>query len=425
MDYTASEVLQFTEENDVKFIRLAFCDFFGNMKNISIMPGELPRAFKTGISFDASRLLGMTDFIDTDLYLFPDPATLKVLPWRPSHGRVVRLFCDIRYPDGTPFEGDGRTLLRQVEQKLKKKGFTAQIGTECEFYLFERDDTGHPTTTPFDHASYLDVAPLDKGENVRRDICLTLEKMDISPSASHHEKGPGQNEIHFNSAAPLYAADNFITFKSVVKTMAASNGLFASFMPLPLKNEAASGLHINISLEKGGANAASESFIAGILDHAAEMTVFLNPLVNSYERFEKSASGAPVNISWSYKNLTSLLRVKKAPDGGTIINLRSPDAALNPYFALCLILSAGLDGITRSLSLCPPAETQEALENSARLPQSLKDAAEKALNAPFIGSVLPKRLIQVYTRCKITEFENMQTAEQSDTFCQSAYFLTV
>ena len=421
MDYTQSEVLQFVSENDVKFIRLAFCDIFGNMKNISIMPGELSRAFRTGISFDASRLLGMMDFMDTDLSLFPDPATLKVLPWRPSHGRVVRLFCDIRCSDGTPFLGDGRNLLRQTEQKLKKKGLTAQIGTECEFYLFERDDAGRPTSIPFDHAGYLDVAPLDKGENVRRDICLTLEKMGISPSASHHEKGPGQNEIHFNSAPPLLAADNFITFKSVVKTMAASNGLFASFLPLPLKNEAASGLHVNISLEKGGANAVSESFIAGVLSHAAEITVFLNPLTNSYERL---GTGAPNDVSWSYKNLPSLLRVKKTP-GGTTVNLRSPDAASNPYWALCLILNAGLDGIARGLPLCPPAETQEAIGNSERLPLSLKDAAQAAADSLFISTVLPRQLVDFYTACKIKEFETMQAAESAEAFCQNAYFLTV
>ena len=422
MDYTESEVLQFVAENDVKFIRLAFCDIFGNIKNISIMPNELSRAFKTGISFDASRLPGMMDFGESDLFLFPDPATLKVLPWRPSHGRVVRLYCNICYPDGTPFEGDGRHQLCQAELRLKEKGYTAQIGTECEFYLFERDETGRPTNRPFDQAGYLDVAPLDKGENVRRDICLTLEKMDISPSASHHEKGPGQNEIHFNSAEPLRAADNFITFKSVVKTMASTNGLFASFMPMPLKGTAATGLHINITLEKSGVNAVKESFIAGILDHMAEMTVFLNPLTNSYARFGK---GAPANISWSYKNLTNLLRVKKSSGGGTLLNLRSPDAAANPYLALCLILSAGLDGMKRALPLCPAAETPDAIQLSAHLPVDLKEAAEIAAVSPFIKSALPLRLIQFYTDRKLSEFEKQQASKDKDEFEHNAYFLTV
>lgn len=433
MDYTEAEVLQFVEENDVKFIRLAFCDIFGNMKNVSIMPGELSCAFRSGVSFDASKAAGFMNIEEADLYLFPDPATLKVLPWRPSHGRVVRLYCDIKHADGSPFEGDGRYLLRSVEEKLKRKGYTAKIGTDSEFYLFLLDENGRPTLTPFDNAGYLDVAPQDKGENVRRDICLTLEKMGISPTASHHENGPGQNEIHFLSAAPLCAADNFITFKSAVKTLASTNGLFASFLPKPLSHAPASGLHINISLEKGGINVFSEnpvqkdsvkdSFISGILAHISEMTVFLNPLTNSYVRF--GDGGAPEFISWSSKNLSNLLRLKKGRGNGDVIDLRSPDAACNPYLALSLILSAGLEGIEKKEKLCPPADTIDEIERSIRLPQNLKEATDKAAGSKFLRSVLPDSMIDFYTAEKRKEFENFENAADKETFEHNAYLLTV
>ncbi|MFA9381097.1 MAG: glutamine synthetase family protein, partial [Acetanaerobacterium sp.] len=234
MQYTASDVIQFAKENDVKFIRLAFCDVFGTLKNLSIMLDELPRAFENGILFDASCVGGYGKMEETELFLFPDPTTLTVLPWRPQQGRVVRLFCDIRRPDGSPFAGDNREILRQAVAKAHELGLTCSIGTDCEFYLFEADENGNPTKKPHDRARFFDVAPLDCGENVRRDICLTLEEMDIKPESSHHEKGPGQNEIDFKSSTALRAADNFATFKSVVKAMAARNGLFASFMPKPI-----------------------------------------------------------------------------------------------------------------------------------------------------------------------------------------------
>ena len=219
MDTTMSEVVQFIQENDVKFIRLAFCDIFGNQKNIAIQPTELTRAFEYGIHFNASALRGFLNVDASDLLLFPDPATLSVLPWRPAQGRVVRFYCDIRYPDGTPFEGDGRYLLREASRRARKAGYALTMCTASEFYLFELDENGHPTTIPHDHGEYFDVAPLDKAENVRRQICLTLEEMNIQPESSHHEQGPGQNEVDFSAAEALEAADNFVTFKWVVKSM--------------------------------------------------------------------------------------------------------------------------------------------------------------------------------------------------------------
>ena len=252
--YTFQEVMQYVMENDVKFIRLAFCDIFGTQKNISIMPRELSRAFREGISIDASSIRGFANANRSDLLLFPEPSTLSVLPWRPSQGRVVRFFCDIKYPDGTPFECDARQVLRQAQSDMKKLGYSVKIGTECEFYLLKQDEEGLPTKTPHDNASYMDIAPLDKGENVRRQICLTLEEMNLRPEASHHETGPGQNEIDFAYDSAVTAADNLITFRGVVKTMASVNGLYASFLPKIYRDHPGNGLHINLSLFQNGEN---------------------------------------------------------------------------------------------------------------------------------------------------------------------------
>ena len=276
MDSTMQAVLQFVEENDVKFIRLAFCDVMGTLKNIAIMPSELPRAFETGVSFDASSILGFAPVDKSDLFLFPDAATLSVLPWRPQTGRVVRFFCSVRTADGSPYGADGRHILRRTLRRLADAGYECRVGAECEFYLFERDAEGRPTKRPQDDGGYFDVAPLDRGENVRREICLTLEEMNIRPESSHHEQGPGQNEVDFKHAAPLTAADDVITFKNVVKTVAARNGLYGSFSPKPLADKPGSGMHVNISLARGGRNIfapgpdgayspAMRSFIAGVL----------------------------------------------------------------------------------------------------------------------------------------------------------------
>ena len=213
MNETILEALQFVEENDVKFIRLAFCDIFGRQKNISIMPKELPRAFESGISFDASAIRGFMNVEESDLFLVPEAGTISILPWRPSHGRVMRFFSNIKHPDGTPFEGDGRYILKKAVQQCANMGYVCKIGTECEFYLFETDEKGNPTDQPHDHGTYCDIAPLDKGENVRREICLTLEEMGLLPESSHHEQGPGQNEIDFQYSDAMTAADNLITFR--------------------------------------------------------------------------------------------------------------------------------------------------------------------------------------------------------------------
>lgn len=437
MNCTMAEVLQFVKENDVKFIRLAFCDIFGTQKNISIMPAELPRAFESGISFDASAIHGFMNVEESDLFLVPDPATLSILPWRPTQGRVVRMFCDIKRPDGTSFEGDTRNLLRLAVKKAENMGCQCKIGAECEFYLFELDETGEPTLVPHDHAGYFDMAPLDKGENVRREICLTLEEMGIQPESSHHEQGPGQNEIDFRYSDALSAADNLTTFKWVVKTTAARNGLHASFLPKPLAHKSGSGLHVNMSLTKNGINLFDqtgfehnkevESFMQGILDRIPEMTAFFNPIVNSYKRF--GSFEAPKYITWSHQNRSQLVRIPAAKGEYSRMELRSPDPACNPFTAFALLIFAGLEGIEQHKTLCAPADfnlfaaSPQQLEGIATIPQSLEQALDIAQSSGFIKSIFSENTLEKYLAAKHTECESYAAAQNKEQFELEHYFM--
>ena len=325
---------------DVKFIRLAFCDVFGMPKNISIMPEELPRAFSDGISIDASAIRGFGDEAHSDLLLFPDSETLTALPWRPSHGRVVRLFADIRRSDGSLFPLDTRNILKQMVSEAEREGITVNFGTEFEFYLFRLDADGNATNIPYDNAKYMDIAPLDRGENVRREICLTLDEMGIRPESSHHEDGPGQNEIDFRYGDAMTAADNAITFPSVVRTVAMRNGLCANFSPKPLPHESGNGMHINLSLAKPRTEEARNAFMAGLMAHICEITAFLNPVDASYARLGEFK--APRYVTWSPENRSQLIRIPAAKGEYERLELRSPDPAGNPYLSFALILAAGL-----------------------------------------------------------------------------------
>ena len=310
MIYTAEEIFDFIEQEDVKFIRLAFCDPKGRQKNISIMPSELKRAFEDGISFDASAIRGFGGVERSDLLLFPIPSTLNVLSWRPSHGKVVRMFCDIRYPDGTPFEADSRYILSKAVEAARAKGVTVSFGSEFEFYLFKTDENGYPTSIPFDRGGYMDVAPEDKGENIRREICLTLIDMGIRPESSHHEEGPGQNEIDFRFSDAMSAADNAVNFVTVVKAAAMHNGLYADFSPKPLPGESGNGMHVNISIScRDGVDRSSE-FMAGIIAHIRELTAFLNNRPESYLRLGEMK--APRYVTWSPENRSQLIRIPAA-----------------------------------------------------------------------------------------------------------------
>lgn len=400
MKYTKQEVLQFVKEEDVKFIRLAFCDVFGKQKNISIMPGELDRAFEYGIALDGWSIDGFYSSIHSDLFLHPDPSTLAVLPWRPEHGRVVRMFCDVTWPDGTPFEGDTRSILKNAVKNAEDAGYYFQFGSELEFYLFKRDELGDPTNIPYDNAGYMDIAPDDKGENVRREICLTLEQMGIYPESSHHEEGPGQNEIDFRYSDALTAADNAVTFCSVVKTVANRNGIAASFSPKPLADKPGNGMHINFSVKTKNGDTPLVPAIAGVLKNIADLTVFLNPSENSYERLGNNK--APRYISWSAENRSQLVRIPAAFGEFKRAELRSPDPTANPYIAYALMIYAGLDGIKNSLELPPCTDInlytadEETLKKFNQIPETLEKAKTAAADSEFIKSHLTKAVISAY-----------------------------
>ena len=399
MKYTPQEVMQYIQEEDVKFIRLAFCDVEGRPKNISIMPHELERAFEFGIAIDASAIAGFGDEVHSDLFLHPDPATIAVLPWRPDHGRVVRMFCTITDSQGNLFAHDTRSILKQAIADAAAAGYRFAFGSELEFYLFRLDEDGEATKIPYDQATYMDVSPEDKCENVRREICLTLERMGIQPESSHHEEGPGQNEIDFRYSDALSAADNAVTFCTVVKTIAARNGLHADFSPKPLADKPGSGFHINMSV-KGGGEDMMPWMMGGILHHVADMTLFLNPTEQSYSRM--GAFKAPKYISWSNNNRSMLIRIPAASGEYRRVELRSPDCTANPYIAFALLIWAGLDGIRNRISL--PENANVNLYTAASrdlwgietLPLSLSLAAGLASSSEFIRAHLPQSLINYF-----------------------------
>ncbi len=400
MDFTEQEVRQYVEQEDVRFIRLAFCDVFGKQKNIAILPTELERAFRHGIAIDASAIAGFGGEVRSDLFLRPDPTALASLPWRGENGKVVRMFCGVAYPDGTTLETDSRALLRKAVERSEKLGISFAFGTEMEFYLFKTDQDGEPTRIPFDRAGYMDIAPMDKGENVRREICLTLSQMGIQPECSHHEEGPGQNEIDFRYSDPLAAADNAVTFRAVVEAIVARNGLAADFSPKPLPDQAGNGLHINISVESRDGRDLLPQVMAGIMARIREITAFLNPTEDSYLRL--GSRKAPGYISWSSENRSQLIRIPATPGLHKRAELRSADPGVNPYLAFALLMHAGLDGIEADMPLPPSADCnlftapEEVLRGFRRLPASLRQANDLALHSDFVRRYVPQAIIAAY-----------------------------
>lgn len=399
MEYRAQEVIQYAREEKVKFVRLAFSDVYGRQKNVTIMASELERAFDSGIAFDASAVPGFGGEVRSDLFLHPDPATLAEQPWRPENGRLVRMFCDIRCPDGSPFEADCRHILRRAVRDAEAAGCSFAFGSELEFYLFRLDENGEPTRIPYDRAGYMDIAPEDRGENIRREICLTLEQMGIRPESSHHEEGPSQNEIDFRYSEPLSAADNSLTFLSVVRSVAAANGLCADFSPKPLPEHPGSGLHINLSVRGGAEGAEPLNYvIAGILEHIGALTLFLNPCEDSYLRL--GGRKAPRYISWSSENRSQLIRIPAAQGEFRRAELRSADPTANPYLSFALLIRAGLDGIERRLTLPEPADFNlytappEVLSRYKRLPASLAEAAAAAQASTEVARWLPEPVLR-------------------------------
>lgn len=395
--YTYEELMDYLEEEDVSFIRLAFCDIHGNLKNMAVMKPELERAFSEGISFDGSAIAGFADETKSDLFIVPDPSTLTVLPWRSFDGRVVRMFGDIYDSEGNIYDADSRNILKKAVKAAADEGITCDIGTEFEFYLFRTDDNGNPLSQPIDSAGYFDVAPDDRGENIRREICCTLAEMGIQPERSHHEEGPGQQEIDFRFADPLKAADNAVTFKNVVRTVAMSNGTYADFSPKPLRSESGNGMHINISAASSDGKDCRDMFMAGILHHIKGITAFLNPTEDSYIRLGEKK--APEYISWSHENRSQLIRIP-AGRNGRRFELRSADPSASPYISFALLIYAGMDGIKEQMTLPVSLDLSPHLITPApdSLPKSLKEAKALARESEIVRKALPHRITEMLLR---------------------------
>lgn len=423
ISYTKEDILRIVEEESVEFIRLQLTDMFGSLKNVDITVSQLEKALDNKCMFDGSSIEGFARIEESDMYLYPDLSTFKILPWTPKQGKVARLICDVYKTDGTPFEGDPRYALKRAIQKAADMGYTFDVGPECEFFLFNTDNNGLPTTESYEQAGYFDLDPLEIGENARRDMVLALEDLDFTIEASHHEVAPAQHEIDFKYGEALATADNIMTFKMVIKTMARKHGLHATFMPKPKFGVCGSGMHINMSLSKDGKNIFKDEtdalglskeayyFMGGIMKHIKGMTAIINPLVNSYKRLVPGYE-APIHIAWSAKNRSPLIRVPSSRGEGTRIELRSPDPSSNPYLAIAVCLYAGLDGIANKIE--PPASVdcniyelsrkdREAL-NIDSIPNSLHDAIREFEKDDYIKESLGEHITKKYVEAKKAEW---------------------
>lgn len=354
--FTKDDVLRIVEEEDVEFIRLQFTDIFGTLKNMAITSSQLEKALSNKCMFDGSCIERFARIEESDMYLYPDKDSFAIFPWRPQQGKVARFICDVHCSDGTPYEGDSRYILKKALKKAEDMGYVFNVGPELEFFLFDTDDSGRPTTETNEKAGYFDLGPLDLGENVRRDMVLTLEDMGFEIESSHHEVAPGQHEIDFKYEDALTAADDIMTFKLAVRTIAKRHGLHATFMPKPKPGVDGSGMHINMSLSRDGENIFYDPngkeglsqeayyFMGGIMKHIRAITAITNPLVNSYKRLVPGYE-APVHIVWSTSNSSPLIRIPTPREMDTRVELRSPDCSCNPYLALAVCLEAGLEGI--------------------------------------------------------------------------------
>ena len=423
-NYTREDVFRLVEEEDVEFIRLQFTDMFGNLKNIAMTANQLAKALDNKCMFDGSAIDGFVGIEESDMYLYPDLSTLEIFPWRPQQGKVARMICDIHRPDGSPFYGDPRLVLKKAISEAAELGYTFEVGPECEFFLFNTDENAMPTTETHEQAGYFDIGPLDGGENARRDIVMTLEDMGLIIEASHHEMAPAQHEIDFRYDEALTTADNIMTFKLAVRTIAKRHGLHATFMPKPKYGVNGSGMHINMSLRKDGKNIFEDRsdpnglskeayyFIGGIMKHIKGMAAITNPLVNSYKRLVPGYA-APVYIAWSATNRSPLIRIPAEGGAGTRIELRSPDSAANPYLTLAVCLKAGLDGILNKIE--PPrsvdcniynmTDDEKKALNIENLPGTLMEAVEELKKDRFILDVLGEHVAENYIAAKENEWQ--------------------
>ena len=427
--YSKEDIIHLVREENVEFIRMQFTDIFGQMKNVAITASQIEKAVNNQIMIDGSSIEGFTRIHESDQYLYPDLDTFNILPWRPQHGKVARLICDVYNPDGTPFIGDPRHILKAELEKAAVLGYTFNVGPECEFFLFETDADGHPTTKTGDEAGYFDLGPLDHGESTRREICLALEDMGFEIEASHHEVAAGQHEIDFKYADALTAADNIMTFKFAVKSIAQRNGLHATFMPKPVYGEAGSGMHVHMLLLKNGEPVFSDDngyshlsqeahwFMGGLLKHVSSLCAITNPSTNSFKRLVPGFE-APVTVGYATSNRSAVIRIPayaKTPNLRRF-EIRNPDATCNPYFCYAALLMAGLDGIKNKID--PHANgwgpydmnlytlSDEEKAKLHHLPTSL-DAALDALEADHDyltrGGVFPEALLKNFIAAKRKE----------------------
>ncbi len=431
MIYTENEVLSYIDENDVKFVKLTFCDIKGALKNISVLSSEMTAAFERGVRITAKKICGFSIAKGRDLYIYPDAQTMKVLPWRPQHGRVIRMFCYIKYGDGAPFEGDGRYFLKQAAKKALNKGWCFRFGTSSEFMLFRNDESGMPTKIPHDYAGYCDIAPDDKGENFRRDVCFTLEQMGIHPVSSRHEAGHGQHEIDFNASSALKAADTFLSFKSAVKSVAEQHGIHASFMPKPVKNDCGNGMHIGVNVfrdsdffdnDSPDDNSAEVNMAAaGIMNFIRQYTVFTNSTVNSYSRFGEFS--LPRYIAWSTEEQEQLVKLNIETGGEAPIVLRAPDCVCNPYFVFGLIIYAAVEGIEGKMKM--PEKFEPSSASYEKLPVNLLEAAEIAENSEFLKRYIPEELLKLVVSSAKDEWKEYSAEYDKELYEEKKYFYSL
>ncbi|MCW9130906.1 type I glutamate--ammonia ligase [Bacillus paramycoides] len=427
--YTKEDIFRLAKEENVKYIRLQFTDLLGVIKNVEIPVSQLTKALDNKMMFDGSSIEGFVRIEESDMYLYPDLDTWVIFPWTAEKGKVARLICDIYNADGTPFEGDPRNNLKRVLKEMEALGFSDfNLGPEPEFFLFKVDEKGNPTLELNDNGGYFDLAPMDLGENCRRDIVLELEEMGFEIEASHHEVAPGQHEIDFKYANAIRSCDDIQTFKLVVKTIARKHGLHATFMPKPLYGVNGSGMHCNLSLFKNGENVFFDQngelqlsddarhFIAGILKHAPAFTAVANPTVNSYKRLVPGYE-APCYVAWSAQNRSPLVRIPASRGISTRVEVRSVDPAANPYLVMATLLAAGLDGIKNKLT--PPAAvdrniyvmTKEEREEAGivDLPATLAQALLTLQSNEVVCGALGDHLLEHFIEAKEIEWDIFRT----------------
>ncbi|MFC5531881.1 type I glutamate--ammonia ligase [Cohnella yongneupensis] len=428
MSYTREDIKRIAKEQNVRFIRLQFTDLLGTIKNVEIPVSQLDKALDNKMMFDGSSIEGYVRIEESDMYLYPDLSTWVVFPWV-TQDRVARLICDIYMPDGTPFAGDPRGILKRALQEAEDMGFsTMNVGPEPEFFLFQTDEKGNPTMELNDQGGYFDLAPTDLGENCRRDIVLMLEEMGFEIEASHHEVAPGQHEIDFKYADAIKAADQIQTFKLVVKTIARQHGLHATFMPKPLFGVNGSGMHCHQSLFRGnenafydaddklGLSAIARQYMAGILRHARGFAAITNPTVNSYKRLVPGYE-APCYVAWSASNRSPMIRIPASRGLSTRIEARNPDPAANPYLALAVMLKAGLDGIANKMTSPPPvdrniyvmSEEERIDAGIPSLPINLKEALNEMLRDDVVCETLGDHALSHFYELKEIEWDMYRT----------------